>query len=681
MRQNVVSTCLVLVLLLLQIQFAQGQFGSPELSVLPQLGCKTGLTLPPISGATGQFLSGTVYDLSDFGFATDTIPADAEPGIYPLRAIGPNGISNSRNVLVTAEPWTVVSGNESEVNPAAIAAGTVWQDECPERGRNYYRIKVDRDQKLELQSFAHALDSRARLVLTLLNADHATVASCSATNDFDANLILDLKADLDYLLVVHDHLFRGGAEYRYALKLIASPVAPLPLLDRWKLISKQLRYPINQPLTPSIAWHPRCSMLRAPSEATVVVHDESAYPDKKPMHVSWPAIVSGEWNTNDDVDNIDFECDAKTDVSIEIVSQRLGELTDGIVVVHRIENPGQANEVLHRIAENDDAAAVGNGEIRFTIKDSMITFQASEKGTYRLQVRNQQRLDKGSALPQYAIEIRKPNPGFALACGFAHPILLAEQARMTPPTLCAGGAVMLAAHVLRFDNFNEPIELSVSGLPSGVRGGSGVIGKDQNIAILNLWNYGPPTNPQERQQAERLTLTGSVEIGQQSISVQAVSVEVTWNLIDTFRSPIAKIVQSLPLAKLETTVCPLTIELGPKDVDAKFPIRMDVVRGQALKIPVRVTRRAGGEGLITMRLHHGPPKATLAEVKIEAKASEGVLELQVPKDAPIGEYLIGVLCESPVTVPNPDPAAKEKTKSITLQLPSSNLRVRIGDAP
>jgi hypothetical protein len=85
--------------------------------------------------------------------------------------------------------------------------------------------------------------------------------------------------------------------------------------------------------------------------------------------------------------------------------------------------------------------------------------------------------------------------------------------------------------------------------------------------------------------------------------------------------------------------------------------------------------------VITVRLHHSPTKTTAAEIKIEPKASEGVLDLQIPKDAPIGEFLFGALCESAVSVPNTDPAAKDKTKSITLQLPSSSIRVRIGDAP
>ena len=239
---------------------------------------------------------------------------------------------------------------------------------------------------------------------------------------------------------------------------------------------------------------------------------------------------------------------------------------------------------------------------------------------------------------------------------------------------------MFSVHAFRFDNFAEPIELGVAGLPNGFRGGSGVIGRDQNITTLNVWNVGNAVASSGRREVMELEFHGSVEIGQQSIEAAAVPLEVTWAAIDTYRTPIARVLSSFPLAKAESFECPLTIELGPKDEDAKSPIRMEVVRGKSLKIPVRITRRTGGEIPITVRLHHSPPKTTVAEIKIDAKATDGVLELQVPKDAPLGEFMLGMLCEAAIAIPNADPTAKEKTKNITLQLPSSNLRVRIGDA-
>ena len=663
------------------------QFNAPELQALQQLGCKVGQALPPIAEATGQALTGTNAVYSFHGLSGETVPPTAYPGIYQVRAYGKNGLSNSRGFMVTHEPWVLVTGNESEVAPAVIAPGTIWQDECPDRGRNYYRVKSETDQKWLIQTFAYSLDSRARLVLSLLNPDRVTVATCSATNDRDAALSIELKANTEYLLMVHDHLFRGGGDYRYAFKLIDSANKEheanenTGIVDRWRRSIALHRDGEAPGLAYPILWQPRSGLLRAPTDAPVVVHEESQFEGAKSMPVAWPSIVAGQWDANDDIDTFDFECEAKSDVSVELISQRLGELSDGFVVAYRVENLGQPTEKLTRIAENDDGPTIGNGEMRFAMKDPLFTFQTPEKGTVRLQVRNQQRLDRSITVPRYAIEIRKPNPGFVLCAHSTTPVIALDQTRTTSPTLCSGGSIMFSVHALRFDNFTDPIELNVTGLPNGFRGGSGVIGRDENIATLNVWNAGTAVAPSVRRNIMGLEIHGSIEIGQQSIGAVAVPLEVTWSAIDTYRTPIAKVLSSFQLAKADSLECPLTVELGPKDVDAKSPIRMDAVRGQSLKIPVRITRRTGGEVPITVRLHHSPPKTTVAEIKIEAKATDGVLELLVPKDAPIGEFMLGTLCEAAIVIPTTDPAAKEKTKNITLQLPSSNLRVRIGDAP
>ena len=662
------------------------QFGAPELQALQQLGCKVGQALSPIAEANGQALAGTNAQHTLHGLSAETVTPTAHPGIFQVRAYGKNGLSNSRGFMFTAEPWILVSGNESEVTPSAIAPGTIWQDECPDRGRNYYRLKCETDQNLLIQTFAYSLDSRARLVLSLLNSDRVTVATSSATNDRDAALSIELTANTEYLLMVHDHLYRGGPDYRYAVKLIDSASkeqeakANTGIVDRWRSAVASHREGNTSGLIAPILWHPRSALLRAPTDAPTVVHVESQFDGAKPMQVAWPTIVAGQWDSNDDIDTFDFECEAKADVSVELISQRLGELSDGLIVAYRVENLGQPNEKLTRLVENDDGPAIGNGEMRFALKDPLLTFQTTEKGTVRLQVRNQQRLDRPVAVPRYAIEIRKPNPGFVLCAHLTTPTIAVDQTRATSPTLCSGGSIMFSVHAFRFDNFAEPIELGVAGLPNGFRGGSGVIGRDQNITTLNVWNVGNAVASSGRREVMELEFHGSVEIGQQSIEAAAVPLEVTWAAIDTYRTPIARVLSSFPLAKAESFECPLTIELGPKDEDAKSPIRMEVVRGKSLKIPVRITRRTGGEVPITVRLHHSPPKTTVAEIKIDAKATDGVLELQVPKDAPIGEFMLGMLCEAAIAIPNADPTAKEKTKNITLQLPSSNLRVRIGDA-
>ena len=669
---------------------SSGQLPSPELLSLGKLGGQIGQLVSPLEKANGQNLSGSIPLFSSPAIVDGKIADTHETGVIQVRAKNQLGLSNSRNFLISKEPWSFVEANESSASAVPIVCDGIFQDECPERGRNYYRLRFDHDQFIQISSFAHALDSRAQLILAIQSSSSTTIATANATNDRDAFLQCSLADNTDYTLVVHDQLFRGGPDYRYALQIMAidkDSESTEPATAIWHRLSKQLAtiqksVATQSPMNPSLS-HPRCSMVRTPIlDKVPLVHDESATPNATPMLVTYPCLIDGAFDANDDVDIFDFECDKDSYVAIETVSQRIGELTDSVLVLSRVENPGQPNEKINRIVENDDLPGIGNGEMRFAIKDSLLTFKAAEKGTYRLSIRNQQRLQAGPSPRRYAIEIRPSTPGFVLASHWACPVREPDQARMTSNTISVGGSAMLSIHALRFDGFNTAIELTASGLPKDILGGAGVMASDQNIATLNLW-HDSQYEPQSTSEAvSSLLVTGHATNGEQKLMTVATTVEVTWNLIDTFRSPIARIASDLLVVRSLSSTCPLTIELGPKAEALNGPISLSGIRGQPLKVPIRVTRRPGGESaVIVVRLKQSPTKTTAAEVKIEAKTSEGTLELQIPKDAPVGDYMLSTLCEAPISIPNADPAVKDKPTNLTLQLPSSSIRLRIGDAP
>jgi hypothetical protein len=688
----------VLVLgMLVYSRIAIGQLPSPDLQSLGQLGGQVGQAVTPLGNAKGQNLvDATLFSPLISGTALK-IPEDASPGVVQLRAKTKLGLSNSRNFLITKLPWTTATGNETSASPFSIVAGTYYQDECPERGRNFYRIRVDHEQTIQIVSFASCLDSRAKLSLTLQNPgttlNTKTVAASNATNDRDAVLTAKLTANTDYTLTISDQLFRGGAEYRYAFILTviqdsgSTSSTTDPATRTWQLLSGQLDSLHGSPsLAPSLEtrfMHPRSAMIRGPlATGEPVVHSESSCPDSMAMSVEWPIRISGAFESNDDVDMFDFGCEQDTNVAIETLSQRLGEATDTIVSIHRVDNPGQPTEKLQRIADNDDFPAIGNGEMRFSIKDSIVNFRAPAKGIYRLIVRDQQRSNRTLRSPAYAVEIRKPKPGYVLSANWTAPIREIDQATWTSSTISTGGAMMLTVHALRFDSFTGPIELKLSGLPVDFPGISAVIASDQNFVNFSLSHNTLQSSSSAAEAISKVQVAGRAVLADVEIVSIATPLEVIWNLIDTYRSPIARMATELLFVRPESRICPLSIELGPLPSTPTESVMLTAIRGQPLKIPVRVTRRTGGEAsVITIRLRQTPTKATAAEVKIDAKANEGTLDLQIPKDAPIGDYMLGALCEAAVSVPNIDPAAKEPNSNLTLQLPSSSIRIRIGDAP
>lgn len=694
MRFKAILIAIFLHWILEPVSHAVAQLPSPELNALGQLGGQIDQPIVPLDKAAGQNLTESVPSFSCSAIKDGKIAGDLQPGVVQVRAQNSLGLSNSRNFLVTSQPWAIITGNESQSTAAGISLDGVFQDECPERGRNYYRLKLDRDQNIEIESFAHSLDSRAKLNLSILTTSTTKIAFANATNDRDAVLRCKLLANIDYTLVAHDHLYRGGPDYRYAI--CVKSVSDEFLLNRsagkaatacWQELCSQIAAiqtssQPHKPINPQYLL-PRCSLVRPPTvDKTPNVHVESSAPNAAAVTVEWPTLIDGVFDANDDVDMFDFDCEKDANVVIEVVSQRIGQLTDSAIVIYRVDNPKMPNEKMNRLAENDDLPATGNGEMRFAIKDSLLTFKAPEKGTYRLAVRNQQNSDRLATPPRYAVEIRQPKPGFALACHWASPVRDLDQARMTSNTINLGGSALLSVHALRFDGFNSPIELTVSGLPEDIRGGAGVIAIDQNIATLSLWHDAQGSVPATSEPILSLHVAGQSKVGEQMLASVATPVEVIWGLIDTFRSPIARITSDLLCVRSASRTCPITIELGPTATSPGEPIVMSCIRGQPLKVPIRVTRREGGvEAVVLVRLRQTPTKTTAAEVKLEAKSTEGTLELQIPKDAPIGEYLLSTLCEAPISIPNLDPAAKDKTTKITLQLPSSCIRLRIGDAP
>lgn len=673
-----------------------GQLPAPELLALGRIGGQIGQPIAPLENASGQNLAGGQFLLSGKDGAT-TIDATMQPGLYAVRSKNEYGLSNARHFLVTREPWTVAVNNESWDRAIELAPNQFIQDECPDRGFNYYRIRVEHDQWVQINSLARCLDSRARLNLVLRaglqpeSTNTKTIESSTASIDRDARLIAPLKANTDYLLTVSDHLYRGGPEYRYALQLETlngpTEVDPDRGLTAWKRTLDRLRNLASKVSEKGhVFLHQRSSILRPPTASDSIQHVEQG-PNETATSIKWPGLVDGTFDQNADVDRFDIECEKDANIVLEVVSQRIGELTDPMITVDRVENIGQPNEKKVRVGENDDMPSVGNGEMRFLIKDAIFSFRAPDKGTYRVSIRNLQRLESPHSKPRYVLEVRAPNPGFVLATHWAHPIRDLDQSKPTSNTISTGGALLLTVHLFRFDAFAGAVDVTVEGLPPDILGGRGVIASDQIATTMTLWHDPTKSSAQKPEEGsmkiDKLRIVGVHRATETSPEMQAdaIPVEVVFAQLDTFRAPLSRGSDGIFLARPEKRTSPLSVQLG-KPSESANPAVLEAVRGQPLKIPLAVSRRAGGESsVITVRLRQIPTKVTAGEVRIEAKSNEGTLELQVPKDAPVGEYVLNALCEAAISIPNPDPAAKEKTINSTIQLPSSSVRIKIGDAP
>jgi hypothetical protein len=121
--------------------------------------------------------------------------------------------------------------------------------------------------------------------------------------------------------------------------------------------------------------------------------------------------------------------------------------------------------VIHLPYRNDDGGP-GYG------KDSRLRFTAPAEGDYIVKLRDVRGLDGDDYA--YRLTVHHPAPDFQLTVAPRN------------PNVPVGGRIALTVTALRLDEFNGPIEVSLTGLPAGLHATSGVIAPGQVSTTLLL---------------------------------------------------------------------------------------------------------------------------------------------------------------------------------------------------
>lgn len=121
---------------------------------------------------------------------------------------------------------------------------------------------------------------------------------------------------------------------------------------------------------------------------------------------------------------------------------------------------------LTRLYARNDDGGPGFG------KDSKLQFTAPADGDYIVRVRDVR--GAGSQDHAYRLNIRRPRPDFKLGVSPRN------------PNIPAGGAVPLTITALRLDGFDGPIEVTLEGLPQGLRASKAAIQPGQTSTVVLL---------------------------------------------------------------------------------------------------------------------------------------------------------------------------------------------------
>jgi hypothetical protein len=445
-----------------------------------------------------------------------TLASDAAPGGYELRLGTPNGLSNPLAFCVgqlpeICKPAAGIPGSleekqleknhdqQSAVPPTdtTVALPAVLNGQILPGGVDRYHFHATKGRQIIaavsaralIPYLADAVPGWFQAALTIYDPKGKILAY---DDNFrfhpDPVLHCEIPADGDYVIEIHDSIYRGREDFVYRITAGELPFVTgiFPLGGRagtkttlevqgWNLSQTNLVmdagkpgvYPVTEqkdgwtcnPVTFAVDDLPEC-LEQEPNDTP-----QTAQP------VSLPVIINGRIGHPGDVDVFRFTGKQGDQVVAEVVARRLGSPLDSVLKL--------TDAAGKQLAFNDDFEDKGAG-LETHHADSYLTATLPADGDYFIILRDVQH--KGGPEYAYRLRLSPPRPDFAL--------------RVTPSGINARGgtSVPLTVYALRKDGFTNAITLVLAGAPQGFKLGGGGIPAGQDQVRVTLTVPSTPTN-------------------------------------------------------------------------------------------------------------------------------------------------------------------------------------------
>jgi hypothetical protein len=438
-----------------------------------------------------------------------TIAPDAQPGERELRLGTPRGISNplvfhvgqlpeaSRKAMVTA-PLQVLGKEEQALRkrpPAEVEEQVTLP--CTLNGQiasgeiNRYRFAAKKGQRLVIATLARqlipfiadAVPGWFQPVLALYDPSGKEVAY---DDDFrfnpDPTIFYEVPADGEYVLEVHDAIYRGREDFVYRITVGEMPfvTSMFPLGGKcgttcqaetkgWNLGSATVCLPGSN-TEPGV--HRLCATVGkfvsnplrfALDTLPEAFEREPNNTRSKAQKVKLPVILNGRMQSPGDWDVYLFAGKSNQTIVAEVYARRLDSPLDSVLKLT------DARGKL--MAFNDDHEDAGAG-INTHHADSYLMAKLPADGTYCLHV--------GDAAQHagdeygYRLRISSPRPDFELR---AVPSSISLRGKTTAP---------VSVYVIRKDGFTDPIKLALKDPPAGFSAAAASLTGTQTVARLTI---------------------------------------------------------------------------------------------------------------------------------------------------------------------------------------------------
>lgn len=607
------------------------------------------------------------------------IGADVPLGAHEVWFVGRFGMSNPRSFVVGQRAESVESGTHNSLTTASvIAIGTTVNARVEASASDYYKFTAKKGQRVLIECQAAAIDSRmkASLVLFDLEARELARSRKGGLIDFTA------PADGDYVIKTHDFRFRGGADYFYRLTVHDGPRVDfaLPAAGIAGTTSKHTLYGRNLP-----GGKPVADMtsnggalqsleveIAAPKEASAMSRDgrpssggvvgfeyrlktEKGFsnpvilglanaplvvekePNDQPAEaqkIAVPCELSGQFFRQRDQDWLSFDAKKGDSFWVEIVSERIGLATHPFVLIQRVTKDAKGVESAADVKElYETTTNLGGRSFNTYSRDFAYRLDVKDDGAYRILVRDLN--NEADAQPDrvYRLSIRKAAPDFHLIAKADDPLPIAANTRPAVPwsaTLRKGESIPVQAMAFRRDGFNDAIELSVEGLPKGVKAYNAVIPAGKSTGWVTL-----TAAKDAGDWAGTVKVVGSAKIGDAVVKREARGASVNWAVKDYNVTPIdSRVVAGVSLSVIGKEIVPVAI------VADSVKIYEGVVGGK-IEVPLKLARVATYAADLKVKLigHTAFAKFKDTTIKGKDKESKFAVDLKAYK-LPVGEHAL-----------------------------------------
>ena len=363
---------------------------------------------------------------------------------------------------------------------------------------------------------------------------------------------------------------------------------------------------------------------------------EAAVPNDKPAEaqkITIPCDYAGLFYPRRDRDWVTFDAKKDEVYWLEVISERLGVPTNPYFRLERVTKNDQGEESVSTVKEVQDSPVnIGGASFDTTSGDPSFRFVVPADGTYRLVTYDL--FNSGAANSLYRLSIRKEAPDFRLVAMVEGPPALQNQALPMPTAFLRRGQV-LPVKVMAFkqDGFNEPIEITMNGLPGHIISSKATIHPGQNSVLVLL-----KAKDDAAAWSGNVSVFGKATVNGKAVTHQARTADVTTIAYDSQskKSKVrARLTGSMLITVTDQEKVPLTLAAKEDKVWEHS------VFGN-IKIPISLGFDDGFKGVDKNVVLVGHPIVSkFKAVKVAKDKTEGTIDLNLATyKLPAGDYTL-----------------------------------------